>query len=348
MASQGTYARACDLIETNPEQVGCLRVQAGFLPLLGIAPMLGRNFLAAEDTPGGPPAALISYNFWQSHYSRDPDILNRLIDLDGSSVRVVGVLPRNFEPPTLQPADILLPMALDEAQERTMKPGSPMRTFARLKPGLTIAQATAALQPLFLRTQRTFLPPDIGRDFHLSIRSLRDRQTQDVQGMAWILLGSVLALLLIACANLASLMMARGAARERELAVRAALGASRGRLIRQTLSEALLLSLGGAVAGILVAEALLRVFLAIAPSGIPFLDRASLDFRIAVFTLLLSVVCGFVFGLMPAMRKPGFAGLSGPQLKFQQTNSVAAEFGCGPDCGKHDSAFRGGIAAAKF
>jgi putative ABC transport system permease protein len=318
VASQGTYPHACDLIETNPAQLGCLRVQAGFLPLLGIAPLLGRNFLAEEDSPNGPPAALISYGLWQSHYNRDPDILDRLIDLDGASVRVVGVLPWNFESPTLQTADILLPMALDEAQERAMKPGSPMRTFARLKPGVTIAQAKAELLPLFLHTQRTFLPPDIGKDFHLSIRTLRDRETQDVQEVAWILLGSVLAVLLIACANLASLMMARGAARGRELAVRSALGASRSRLMRQTLTEAWLLSLAGAAIGSVFAEALLRIFLTIAPAGIPFLDRASLDLRIAVFTLLLSLVCGFLFGLIPAVQKPGSMALAARVSNFSK------------------------------
>jgi predicted permease len=304
-ASQGTYPHACDLIETNPAQLGCLHVQAGFLPLLGISPVLGRNFLPEEDRPNGPPVALISYGIWRSHYNRDSGILNRLVNIDGASVRVVGVLPKDFELPTLQSADVLMPMGLDEMQERTASLGSPMRTFARLKPGVTIEQAKEELQPVFLHTQQTLIPADIRKDFHLSVRSLRDRETQDVQLMAWILLGSVLAVLLIACANLASLMMARGAARERELAVRSALGASRSRLIRQTLTEAMLLSLGGATAGMMLAEALLRIFIAIAPAGIPFLDRAGLDLRIALFTVVLSLGCGFLFGLIPALQKPG-------------------------------------------
>jgi putative ABC transport system permease protein len=304
-ASQGTYPHACDLIETNPAQLGCLNMQAGFLPLLGISPVIGRNFLPEEDRPNGPPVALISYGLWRSHYNRDPGILNRLINIDGASVRVIGVLPKDFELPTLQSADVLRPMGLDEMQERTAMPGSPMRTFARLKPGISIEQAKAELQPVFQHTQQTLIPVDIRKDFHLSVRSLRDRETQDVQLMAWILLGSVLAVLLIACANLASLMMARGAARERELAVRSALGASRGRLIRQTLTEAMLLPLGGAAAGMVLAEALLRVFMAIAPAGIPFLGRAGLDLRIALFTIVLSLGCGFLFGLIPALQRPG-------------------------------------------
>jgi predicted permease len=139
---------------------------------------------------------------------------------------------------------------------------------------------------------------------------LHDRETQDVQPVAWILLGFVLAVLLIACANVASLMMARGASRGRELAVRSALGASRSRLIRQALTEALLLSFAGAVVGLAIARALLAVFIALAPTGIPFLREAHLDLRIAVFTMVLSFVCGTVFGLASAIQRPCSATLN--------------------------------------
>ena len=138
----------------------------------------------------------------------------------------------------------------------------------------------------------------------MSIRSLRDRETQSARLPAWILLGAVLVMLLIAWANVAGLMMARSAAREREMAVRSALGASRGRLIRQSLTEALLLSLAGAAAGLALAEGLLRVFIAIAPASIPFLGKASLDLRVALFTVGISLLCGAFFGLAPALEKP--------------------------------------------
>jgi predicted permease len=303
-ASQGTMLHACDLVESNPAQLKCIVAQAGFLPLLGISPVLGRNFLPEEERPNGPPVALISYGLWLSHYNRDAGILNRQIDVDGSQVRVVGVLPKGFELPTVEAPDVMLPMVLDEGKERHASPGQAMRAFARLKPGVSIEQAKAEMEPLFIHTRDTVIPAQIRKDFHLSIRSLRDRETKDVQLTAWILLGSVLSVLSIACANVASLMMARGEARERELAVRSALGASRGRLMRQTLTEAVLLSLTGAVAGIALAEGLLRVFLRIAPTGIPFLERAGLDLRIALFTALLALVCGAVCGLLPAIRKP--------------------------------------------
>jgi putative ABC transport system permease protein len=309
MAAQGTMSHACDLVETNPAQVNCFSFDSGFLPLLGVAPVLGRNFLSEEDRPNGPRVALISYGLWRSHYNLDSEILNRLIDIEGKPTRVVGVLPRGFQLPTLELADVILPLALNEAEERNAIPGGGMRIFARLKPGVSVAQAKAELAPLF-EEERKWIPPEIRNDFHLSVRSLHDRQTQDVQLVAWILLGSVLAVLLIACANVASLMLARGVAREGELAVRSALGASRGRLIRQTLTEAFLMSFAGAVAGLVVAELLLLIFVAMAPTSIPFLEKVHLDLRIALFTVLLSVLCGAIFGLTPALQRPPSVTLS--------------------------------------
>lgn len=308
MAIQSTMPHACDLVENSPAQLECLSFDAGYLPLLGISPVMGRNFLPEEVLPNGPRVVIVSYGLWLDHYNRDPAILGRLIDIDGSPARVVGVLPRDFQFPTLQPADVIFPMVLIQADQKTANGGfgDPMRTFARLKPGISIDQARAEMEPLFIHTRDTLLPlpPQVRNEIHLSIRSLRDRETQDVQPAAWILLGSVLAVLLIACANVASLMMARGEARERELAVRSALGASRGRLIRQTLTEATLLSLGGAATGLALAEGLLRVFIRLAPTGIPFLDRASLDLRIASFTVLGSLACAAIFGLLPALQTP--------------------------------------------
>jgi len=320
MAIQSTMPHACDLVENNPAQLDCLDFDAEFLPLLGVSPAVGRNFLPEEDRPNGPRVAIISYGLWQDHYNRDPDILNRLIDVDGSAARVVGVLPRDFQFPTLQPSDVIFPFALNRAAQSTANGGfgNPMRTFARLKPGVGIAQAKAEMEPLFDHTRDTQIPAPYRKDFHLSIRSLRDRETEDVQFIAWILLGSVFAVLLIACANVTGLMMARSEARERELAVRSALGASRRRLIRQALTEAALLSLAGAVAGMALAEGLLRVFVDLAPSGIPFLKRAGLDVRIALFTVLLSLACAGLFGLLPALQTPRVVALASRAAKSRK------------------------------
>jgi predicted permease len=320
MAIQSTMPHACDLIENNPAQLDCLDFDAGYLPLLGISPVLGRNFLPEEALPNGPNVAIISYGLWQDHYNRDPGILNRQIDIDGRPTRVVGVLPRDFQFPTLQPADVIFPDVLVQADQKNANGGfgDPMRTFARLRPGVSIERARAEMEPLFDHTRDTFVPPGVRKDIRLSIRSLRDRETQDVQLTAWILLGSVLAVLLIACANVASLMMARGEARERELAVRSALGASRGRLIRQTLTEAALLSVAGAAGGIALAEGLLRIFVKLAPTGIPFLDRAGVDLRIACFAVLLSVISAVLFGLLPALQTPRMVALAARAAKSRK------------------------------
>jgi len=295
----------CDLTEHNPARLNCAYVEANFLPTFEISPFLGRNFLPEEDRPNGPQVALISYALWHTHYNRDPGILNRLIEIDGHKVRVVGVLPRDFEMPRLQPTDVVMPRAVDIAAQHVVNRGIgwPMWAFARLKPRVTIEQARESMNPLY-RDVLKIIPPEFRQDFHLRIRSLRDRQVDDIRLVAWILFGSVLAVLLISCANVASLLLTRVAARQRELAVRSALGASRGRLIRQALTEALLLSVSGAAAGCVLAAILLKIFVAIAPAGIPFLDKAALDPRILLFTIVLSLLCGAIFGLFPALQRP--------------------------------------------
>ena len=311
IAGQSTMAHNCDLIENNPAELSCIQFQAGFLPLFGITPVLGRNFSPEEDSPHGPRVAIISYGMWQGHYNVDPAILGRMINVDGKLVRIIGVLPKDFQFPTLEMADIVQPMAFDPSIQTKANGGfgNPMRLFARLKPGVSIAQARAEMQPLF-QSDLSYFPPDAGKVLRLSIRSLRDRETQDAQPAAWVLFGFVLAVLLIACANVASLMMARGAARRRDIAVRAAIGASRGRLARQALTEALLLSFAGGLAGLLTAGGLLTLFIKLAPTGIPFIGKAHLDLRIAVFAALLSCVCGVIFGLATALERPGLETLN--------------------------------------
>ena len=306
MTSEGATTPECDLTEPIPAQLSCPSVESSFLPTLGISPVLGRNFLPEEDRPNGPNVALISYGLWRTHYNLDPGILNKTIEIDGNPVRVIGVLPKDFEMPRLQAADVLRPMAVDETTDRKTNSGlgGPKRAYARLKPGVTVKQAQAELQPLFQDVQQKLIPPNLRYDFHLKVRSLRDLQMQNARLTAWLLFGAAFAVLLIACANVASLLMARGAVRARELAVRSAMGASRARLARQALTEALLLSLSGAAGGCILAEALLRLFIAIAPAGIPFLVKAHLDLRIICFTVIVSIASGALFGLAPALQKP--------------------------------------------
>ena len=216
VASQSTMPHPCDLVENNPAQLDCISFQADFFPLFGISPLLGRNFLPEEDRPNGPRVVMISYALWRGHFASDQHIVDRNINIDGDPARIIGVLPASFQFPTLESADVIFPMAFNPAIQQTTNGGfgNPMRTFARLKPGVSIEQAYAQMQPLFNGDLKWF-PASAKSELRLSIRSLRDRETQDVQPVAWILLGFVLAVLLIACANVASLMMARGASRGR-------------------------------------------------------------------------------------------------------------------------------------
>lgn len=300
----------CDLTDANPVRLRCALVDSGLLPTLGVRPVIGRNFTPHEDQPNAPKVALLSYGLWQSRFAGDTGVVGKLVHLDGQSATVLGVLPAQFELPALASVDLVLPLALDEAEQRAHRSAILLWSIGRLKPGVTLAQARAGLQPLFEKSMQ-WVSPEFRKDVKLRVRSLRDRQIQDASLASWILLASVLAVLLIACANVANLLLARAAARQRELAVRAALGAGRARLIRQALTESLLLASAGGVAGCGLAFLLLRLFVAIAPEGIPRLNQAGLDGRVLLFTLAVSLFSGVLFGLAPAVQNPRAEALAG-------------------------------------
>ena len=242
----------CDITAQPPVRQRCAAVEANFLPTLGVRPVLGRNFSPEEDRPKGPGAALISYGLWKSRFGGDPGAVGKTISLDNEATTVVGVLPAGFEFPTLAPVDILVPLQLDEAAQERPNTGVVLRAYARLKDGVTPAQAAAALGPLF-QDSLQYVPAAFRKDVRLSVRSVRELQTENVKAASWILMGAVLAVLLIACANVANLLLARFVMRQREFAVRAALGAGRGRLVRQALTESLLLGVAGGAGGCLLA-----------------------------------------------------------------------------------------------
>ncbi|HWS17549.1 MAG TPA: ABC transporter permease [Candidatus Elarobacter sp.] len=233
----------------------------------------------------------------------------RTLSLNGESHTIVGVLPREFELPTLASAEILLPQKLDEAAQRQSSPGRVLAAFARLRPGITVQQSALQLQPLFNDFLNS-VPAQFRKEVKLKVRSIRDRQVGEAKAASWLLLGAVLAVLLIACANVANLLLARSSSRQRELAVRAALGASRARLALLALTESLSIGILGGIAGCALAYVLLHAFVALAPEGIPHLQEATMDLRVLTFAFFASLISGSLFGLAPALQPARFETLT--------------------------------------
>jgi putative ABC transport system permease protein len=298
MTAQSAVARPCDLTDRDPMRLTCGYVHQNFLPTLGIRPVLGSNFTAEDMLPDAPLSVMLSYQLWKARYNEQPSIVHEVLEIDGVKAQVIAVLPQNFEMPSAQPTDLLLPRQVDVSAVRAGSLWETMRAFARLKSGVTVAQARASLEPLFMESIR-LAPPQMRSDMHLVVRSLRDRQVHDVIPVAWIMLATVLVVLLVCCANAGSLFLARTGAREQEFAIRAALGAGKTRILRQTLTEGLLVSFLSAVVGCILAEALLRTLVALAPAEMSFLRKATLDVRILLATLVVSFACGIACGLLP-------------------------------------------------
>ena len=297
------FIQDCDITQAPAARLACAHVEWTFLSTFGIQPFLGRNFTRDEDTSTAPKVAILFYNLWKSRFGSDPSIVGKTISLDGQQTTIIGVLPRDFELPTLGAADMLVPEAFpaDAFVQSNTRPARILRAFARLAPGVNIAQAKAALQPAFQESLKS-VPPGFRNEVNLSVRSLRDRQIADARLASWVLFGAVLAVLLIACANVANLLLARSTARQREFAIRSALGAAPARLLRQTLTESVTLALAGGALGCGLAYALIKVFVVISPQGILHLDDATLDLRVLAFTLAVSVISGLFFGFASAHR----------------------------------------------
>ena len=302
--------RQCDLTEGDPVRLACEMVESTFLPTFGVRPALGRNFTSEEDQPNGVPVALISDALWQTRFGGSDGVVGKSIELEGHKTEIIGVLPKGFETPTLQKIDFLIPMRIDEKRQRARGAMVFLHVFGRLKPGITVDQARESLKPLFDHSMN-FVPPHFRNEVKLRVSSFRERQTRDYRSASLVLLGAVLLVLLVACANVANLMLARGASREREMAVRAAIGASRTRLLRQTFTENLCLSLTAGLAGVALAYALLGVFRNLSPEGLPRLATAAIDWRVLLSALVLSLLSGTLAGLAPALRLPQPESLTG-------------------------------------
>jgi putative ABC transport system permease protein len=294
----------CDLTEQNPRRLTCAQVESTFLPTFGIAPILGHNFTREDDRRNAPKVALVSYGLWTSRFGGSPGVIGKTIEIDGFPTRVVGVLPRDFELPNLVHAELVVPQALVIDHYIPRQSGRPLRVFGRLRPGVTIAQARATAISHILQNLRGWLPAERMAEVRTVIRSLRDYQIQDVKRASWVLFGATLAILLIVCANVANLLLARALSRQREMATRKALGAGRGRLLSQALTESAALSVFGALPGCALAWALLKLFQFLAPVSVPRLQQAALDPRILSFTFGTTLLCGIVFGCAPSFSRP--------------------------------------------
>jgi putative ABC transport system permease protein len=298
MASWRPGIHGCDLTESRPVRLACAHAESTFLPTFDVRPILGRNFDAAEDRAGAPNVCLISYGLWQSRFGGDPAALHASLSLDGKTTRIIGILPRDFEWPTLARVDVILPEAMTAAEQSVPMAGF-VRAYARLKPGVSIAEARAQLAPAFEGWQRE-APPFLRNDMRLGLVSVRDDQVASIRRALWVLFGAALALLLLATANVANLLLARSAVREREFAVRAALGAGRWGLLRLRLVESASLGLGGGIVGTGLAFLLLRLFVALAPVGIPRIGQVGLSAPVVLFILGASLLSGLLCGLVPA------------------------------------------------
>ena len=291
----------CDVTEQQPERLLCARVESNFLQTLGVRIALGRDFTPEDDVRGVAPVAIISHEVWSRRFGADPGVISRTIDLDGKRTPVIGVLPAGFTVPGGQ-ADILQPQQLYPLDKFE---GALLAAFGRLKPGVTPEQAEAAIAPMIEATAKgtgVVRPGGLpGRGPQPRVVPLRDHLMGDTSRVAWLLLGASAGLLLIACVNVANLILARMAARDREFAVRSALGAGRARLARLAMTESVLLAIAGGGIGLLCAAAMLRVFVRLAPSSIPEIDRASLDMRVFAVAGVSALAAGVAVGIWPAL-----------------------------------------------
>ena len=295
----------CDaMVGDRPRRIACQIVAGNFLRTFGVTPVIGRDFNPDDDRPHVPSVALLSYGFWRTAFGGDANALGKTLIVDDQPVKVIGVLPGDFVMPQLGEIDVMMPARLDPSLPRSQNSSSFLRTFARLREGVSIDQAREQMLPLFAATVAQDVPPELRSEVRLVVRSLRDRQIHEVKLSCWMLFGSVLALLLAACTNIANLMLARAIARRREVAMREVLGAGRGRLMRQTLTESMMLGILGGVAGCFTAWILLRVSITLAPGGMLRLDHAQIDARVLTFALAASIATALLFGLAPALERP--------------------------------------------
>ncbi len=294
----------------EPERVGTIRVSSNLLPMLGMRAELGRLFVADEDHPGHNPTALLSYGTWARRYGSDPAILGKTITLNGLPYEVVGIMPRSLSlprevMPTLdgaEQAEVLLPLPL-AADAANVREHEDYNIIGKLRSGVSVRQAQAEMDTITARLRHDhpeFYPPNGGLTF--GIVPLMEQVVGDVRRTLYLLLGAVGFVLLIACANVANLQLSRTIARQKEIAVRSALGATRWRILRQLLAESILLALCGAVVGVVLAAVCIHLVRVFGPQSVPRINDLSIDGTALLFTFTVSLLAAVLFGLAPAER----------------------------------------------
>ena len=311
------------------EQVRGEFTTADFFRLLGVEPVIGSTFAPREDDIGAGPAALISAGLWNRKFGRSPSVLGKAINLDGKAYTIVGVIPASFDllSPSFRPSDVYVPITqwTNPLLLSSRSAGLGIHGFGRLKPGVTIAQARADMERVTRNLAATY--PDADKGIGATLRLLEDDMVGRVRPTLWLLLGAVGFVLLIACVNMANLLLARLTGRQREFAVRAALGAGRVRVIGQLLTESVLLAVLGGGFGLVVASWGTRAALSVLPAALPSAQEIGLDARVLAFTLAISLGAGIFFSLIPALRtsrmslndglKQAGRGLSGVRHRTQ-------------------------------
>jgi putative ABC transport system permease protein len=293
----------------EPEEVRSLDVTQGLLPLLAVQPALGRWFSQADDTPGSPETVILTAGYWRSKFGGDPSVIGRRILLDSRAREIIGVLPDTFRFLDRKPA-VVVPLRLDRTT--TFLGNFSYNALARLKPGVTIQQADADVARLIpLAIQR--FPPYPGYSAKMfqearlapALRSLKQDLTGDVSTVLWVLMGTIGLVLLIACANVANLLLVRAEARQQELAIRAALGAGWGHIARELLLESVALGVLGGLVGLGLAYGGVRLLLVLAPANLPRLDQIAIDGVVLLFTLAISLLAGVLFSVIPVIKHAG-------------------------------------------
>jgi len=312
----------------NPEQVHALDVTDGVFPILGVAPVVGRWFNRADDSPSSPDTVMLSYDYWQSRFGANKAIVGQTIHIDGKARQVIGVMPKQFRFLDWEQPALFLPLRLDRS--KTMLGQFSYDGIARLRPGVTMQAANADVARMWPIVLNSFqAPPGFNAELFKkarlgpNVRPLSQDVIGDVGKLLWVLMGSIGVVLLIACANVANLLLVRAEGRHQELAVCAALGASPWRIAKDFLLESAVLGVSGSLLGLVFACGALRLLVTLGPAGLPRLHDIGIDFNVLVFTLGVSLLCSLLFGSIPALRYAGTRAATG--LRGSRTTSHGRE-----------------------